>query len=873
MSNHNILYNIAATLAAKRNQKPKKSGNGYMTICPSHDDSTASLSLSHDNGKILWHCQAGCDQNMVEEHIRPLLPEDTAKSNGKQIAKIYSYPNTEGKIVIDKVRFAPKGFALRRTDGNDGFIYKDATAGVDTSILYRLPELNQSIANGDTIHIPEGEKDADNLWAIRLPATCNMFGASEDGKKPKWTDKNTAWLKGAKQIVIHADNDSAGEAHVLAIAKSATKAGIPCKIIRYPELPPKGDISDWLQIPSNDKEKLLERIEQCEHFSGGTGGTSETGVESQALSEKPAMVPATPDEGTSETGGTKTYPYFDVRDDGTYCIELVAKKTDNSIIQEENEIKLCSKLEILAATRDANNENWGRLLSFKDPEEYEHKWPMPMALLAGSGDEYRTELLRNGLLIEPGANPRKLLTTYIQTQKIQKYVRCVSRSGWQGSQFVLPDGTICGESNEEILLQTDSPIDHGIASRGTQESWRNTIGEYCKGNSRMIGMVSAGFAAPLLEILDLEGFIANLKGPSSKGKTTCQRTPASIYGSPKYIKTWHSTKNGIEALAAAHNNLPLPLDEQRQADPREIGEAVYMLGNGISKQRANKFGGGRSLKQFNTLVLSTSEQSLSVYLAAANIKVSPGMTVRCIDIPAIAGDNGVFENLHNFANGALFATAIKWACAENYGAVRKEYLSRVAAERESLPIQFRTFKDNFETSLKLPKNASGQILRVAEKFAVIAFGGELATCYGFTGWSQGDATTAAATLFQGWLDERGGNDEQERINLLSQVRLFFEQHVSRFEKWEGENRLFVNNRAGLYKDIAGETEFYVFPETFRQELIEGYEHKFATEILRNERLLIPDAEKKSTTSVRLPGGKKVRMYVFKNVYSEEPTHE
>ena len=45
---------------------------------------------------------------------------------------------------------------------------------------------------------------------------------------------------------------------------------------------------------------------------------------------------------------------------------------------------------------------WGRLLVFADRDGQEHRWAMPMAMLAGSGEELRAELL-------PGCTPAELL--------------------------------------------------------------------------------------------------------------------------------------------------------------------------------------------------------------------------------------------------------------------------------------------------------------------------------------------------------------------------------------------------------------------------------------------------------------------------------
>jgi len=44
----------------------RKSGRGWSACCPAHDDSTPSLSIQDaDDGRVLVHCHAGCEQAEV----------------------------------------------------------------------------------------------------------------------------------------------------------------------------------------------------------------------------------------------------------------------------------------------------------------------------------------------------------------------------------------------------------------------------------------------------------------------------------------------------------------------------------------------------------------------------------------------------------------------------------------------------------------------------------------------------------------------------------------------------------------------------------------------------------------------------------------
>jgi putative DNA primase/helicase len=71
-------------------------------------------------------------------------------------------------------------------------------------------------------------------------------------------------------------------------------------------------------------------------------------------------------------------------------------------------IWICSPLEVTAVTRNAEGENWGRLVEFADPEGRKHAWAMPMRLLQADGREYRAVLADMGLNIASSRKAREL---------------------------------------------------------------------------------------------------------------------------------------------------------------------------------------------------------------------------------------------------------------------------------------------------------------------------------------------------------------------------------------------------------------------------------------------------------------------------------
>lgn len=338
----------------------------------------------------------------------------------------------------------------------------------------------------------------------------------------------------------------------------------------------------------------------------------------------------------------------------------------NSKGEQPSPIWVCSSLEILAITRDHDNENHGKLLRFYDYDGIEHRWPMPLELLAGDGAAYRQALLSGGLQINEGRVGRELLNRYIQSENPKARMRCVNTLGWYQQQlYVLPSETIGQCSDEEVIFQARMPLADHHACRGTLLGWQKNVAMYCVDNSRLSFCVSVGFAAPLLELLGEENGGFNLRGPSSGGKTTALKVALSIYGGEKMLQSWRATANGLESIAALHNDCLLCLDELGKLEAKIAGEIAYFLVNGGGKQRSDKSGFARKKQAWRLFFLSSGEVGLPDLIRQSGQKVRGGHEVRVVDIPAFTGQYGVFEHLHFFPSGDAFSRML-CANAEKY---------------------------------------------------------------------------------------------------------------------------------------------------------------------------------------------------------------
>ena len=229
----------------------KRSGTEYMAHCPVHEDHTPSLAIKQDHDTIVLQCFGGCDTETILRAKDLKFSDLFINRNGHRspVVATYPYHDLTGKVRYRKQRTADKRFWLERPNGHGGWIKN--MRGVER-LLYRLDELRTRSATSDAtgfrLYLVEGEKDCDRLWAYGLPATTNDDGASEDGRKPKWKRQLTQHLitVGATEVICLPDHDTAGRAHMQAAAQSCHAAGLAVRVVELPDLPPKGDVSDWL---------------------------------------------------------------------------------------------------------------------------------------------------------------------------------------------------------------------------------------------------------------------------------------------------------------------------------------------------------------------------------------------------------------------------------------------------------------------------------------------------------------------------------------------------------------------------------------------------------------------------------------------------
>ena len=242
-------HSFLKVLETKTTKSLKKTGSGFMACCPAHDDDNPSLSVREGcDGKILLKCFAGCPLDAICAAlglgVSDLFESDFSAKNS-MTRTIYSYTDEEGRELYRKIRIEPgfdgkaKSFYSERVDENGQIIR--SLRGF-RRVLYRLPEVLKGIAEGKTIYLVEGEKDADKLAGHGLIATTSS-------ESLKWTAEFSEVLKGADVVILY-DMDVTGLERRDLLSRNLYNKVKKLRVVDLPGLEYQEshglDVSDWL---------------------------------------------------------------------------------------------------------------------------------------------------------------------------------------------------------------------------------------------------------------------------------------------------------------------------------------------------------------------------------------------------------------------------------------------------------------------------------------------------------------------------------------------------------------------------------------------------------------------------------------------------
>jgi putative DNA primase/helicase len=519
--------------------------------------------------------------------------------------------------------------------------------------------------------------------------------------------------------------------------------------------------------------------------------------------------------------------------------------------------KVCSAIEVTARIRDKNSAGWGLVVKIVDPDKQQKQIIIPwrdLNVTAGERDPVG-KLRDQGLQLyatTAAADVREFLTKSAPTA----IARSIDRTGWQsGSVFALPN-RIIGSFGEQLLWAGDATDAAIYESTGTLADWQSKVAQLAGDHPLLLAALCHGLVGPMLEPSGADGFGIHFFGKSSSGKTTAATITASIWGPPRlFMKSWRTTVNGLEGVAAAQNEVLLVQDEIKQASPDDIAQALYMISQGKGKQRAGRSGQARSTKTWNVPYISTGEISTRDYINSAfGNKATAGQQVRCLDI-RIPAETGIFGKGSNPQENAQLATQLKAMANECYGTAGPAFLAQIVVANETtqatLTMLRKDFQDGAGPQALLASDPDGQVLRVLDQVSLLYATGKLASDLKVLPFSEAQIRGAALMVLELWITERGGVGAHEDNEAIEAIRGFVQTNQHRLIRQMSHNHSdhdatetkWTNPTKPIGYCLEEEGLFAIFPRTWKEEACAGLDSRQVAERLFSAGHLHPEMSK------------------------------
>uniref|UniRef100_A0A182SSX0 DUF927 domain-containing protein n=1 Tax=Anopheles maculatus TaxID=74869 RepID=A0A182SSX0_9DIPT len=516
----------------------------------------------------------------------------------------------------------------------------------------------------------------------------------------------------------------------------------------------------------------------------------------------------------------------------------------------------------------------------RDTKKQREYTPLKSLIHRKGGEEIRAHLEEQGLSCPPPGAP--FLMKFISEHASASVDYLFSKSGWQSHNgkhaFAWPGG-ISTEDGDASNLHFIAASEAGMAftSQGTLDEWQKHVAEPLGHNKFGVLAISTAFAGPLINIPGSFGLSAaggwNLWGAKKTGKTILLGAAASVWGSPRMIKSWNTSGCGMEATCTDTSETLLCVDEMTGTDPDAIGKLTYQIPNGVGRLRAKPTGEKKEESHWFAIMISTSEHSLSTVMRG---DPTGGQKVRMVDIDCNS-KFGVFDDTRGQAPNK-FSSSVNNSRGQYFGTAAPVYLKHLVGLRnkpngdEKIVERIKNIQDRIISGSGIT-DVKGDADVIAGRLALAAAGAEMAVDCGVLPWESGRATDVCIEVFKDWYHANGNGVDNELISALSAVRDVIDASGSaRFIPWDFAKSAAEGTGARWHdalgyvrrqEAVEGRPEhniYYIFPKGWN-DLFKSVDPQRAAKLLAEKGLLASkDNQLMSTVYVSGVGTKKFRVF-------------
>jgi putative DNA primase/helicase len=339
----------------------------------------------------------------------------------------------------------------------------------------------------------------------------------------------------------------------------------------------------------------------------------------------------------------------------------------------------------------------------------------------------------SGCASEVVAYIRKAEAAYLEHTVREASEVVSSVTGWHGAtDWTAPSFLVgshqVGESCPVFEHHNPELARHigGFTVSGSADVHLETLRGVVSAHPDMATVVAMALGSPLLRLVGAPVFVLDIACESSRGKTKALMVAASVFGSSQTMRSWDTTKFALEAVANCQRGITLLLDEtQRASKPEMVQPTVYDLCNTEGKMRGKADGGMRATAKYESLVISTGEQSIAAFGDAGGARAR---------ILTIQGSPWQLERALPLGEAVrrltTYQTQVLDTLADHHGHAGRLFVERLAAlsedERRGLRARWRELVGQRTLSVETLSPSHPIGARLAGYAATIDLAGELA---------------------------------------------------------------------------------------------------------------------------------------------------
>jgi len=284
--------------------------------------------------------------------------------------------------------------------------------------------------------------------------------------------------------------------------------------------------------------------------------------------------------------------------------------------------------------RDAWLQNDPKVLHFESVVERGKITQVDLPLEVAATNEMRKCLQSQGVMLPTkDTGIGEFFVGWInQLQKIKDMVNS-SPFGWLnrhgtldgfvfGDRLWTPTGTTSSSWQRCVLAQRYRP-------KGSDIFWLDAAKLVCGvGRPDLEALVASAFAAPLVQFTGHKGALMSaFSRESGIGKTTAVVIAQSVWGNPvKGIQGLTDTENAVMGIVGEIKSLPLYWDELKtDQDTKKFVKMTFQISSGKGKSRMNSKAELREPGDWQTLVISASNESLIDHVVSQTNTTSAGL--------------------------------------------------------------------------------------------------------------------------------------------------------------------------------------------------------------------------------------------------------